>query len=237
MGGGRGDGNAFALPEFDRLLYCVGFDRRVGASMREIYLDGLTNLLRLVEARSFLFVYTSSTSVYGQDHGDWVAEDDATEPRSESGRMVLEAEGIARSRRASIVRLAGLYGPGRIIRRAAIQAAEPIAGDPGKRVNLVQIDDAASATIAALDRGQPGRVYNVADDRPVDREELYGLTARCLGAPPPRFVPAAAGEEADRRVANRRMKEELGVVLAYPDVTTGLPASIMAERINPPPPR
>lgn len=224
------------LPEFDRLVYCIGFDRTSGLPMREVYVDGLNRFLERLDARSFPFVYTSSTSVYGQDDGYWVTEDDATEPATESGRVVLEAEGIARSRGASIIRLAGLYGPGRIIRRAAILAGEPIAGDPAKRVNLVQIDDAASAVVAALDRGRPGRAYNVADDRPVERQELYELTARCLGAPAPRFV-AAESSEADRRIANGRMKEELGVGLAYPDITTGLPASIGAERVSPPPPR
>jgi nucleoside-diphosphate-sugar epimerase len=226
------------LPEFDRLVYCVGLDRTSGAPMKSVYLDGLTNLLGFLQVRSFRFVYTSSTSVYGQDHGAWVTEDDPTEPTSESGRVVLEAEGIARYRGAVVLRLAGLYGAGRIIRRAAILAGEPIAGDPRKRVNLVHVEDAASAVVAALDRGRPGRVYNVADDRPADREELYGLSARCLGAPPPKFVPAAA-YETDRRIANRRMKEELGVSLIHPDITAGLPASVEAEaeRVSPRSPR
>ena len=204
--------------------------------MREVYVDGLRHFLDRLDGRSFRFVYTSSTSVYGQDDGSWVTEEESTSPKTESGRVVLEAEGIARGRGASVVRLAGLYGPDRIIRRAAILAGEPIAGDPAKRVNLVQIDDAASAVVAALDRGRPGRVYNVADDRPVERRELYERTARYLGAPAPRFVDAGSGE-ADRRIANRRMKEELGVNLAYPDVATGLPASVEAERLSPPPPR
>lgn len=228
------------LPSFDRLVYCVGFDSKAGPSRREVYVEGLSRFLETQTDRPHRFVYTSSTGVYGHDDGSWVTEDDPADPRTESGRVALEAETIARDHGAIVVRLAGLYGPGRIIRRAAIQAGEPIASAPAKRVNLVQVDDAASAVVAALDRGSPGRVYNVADDRPATRAELYGITARCLGAPAPTFLPAQA-EEADRRIANRRMRDELGVVLTYPDVASGLPASISIEaeegRVSPPPAR
>jgi nucleoside-diphosphate-sugar epimerase len=222
-------------PSFDRLVYCVGFDRSGGASMRSVYVDGLTRFLARIDRPITKFVYASSTGVYGQDDGSWVSEDAPTEPRHESGRVCLDAEAVARERGASVVRLAGLYGPGRIVRRAAILAGEPIIGDPDKVINLIQIDDAAAVVVAALDRGESGRITNVADDRPVSRRELYTLTASLLGAEPPVFLAPAtdaapAREEANRRIANQRMKQELGVVLAYPDVTTGLPASVAAER-------
>jgi nucleoside-diphosphate-sugar epimerase len=217
------------LPSFDHLLYCVGFDRSSGASMRTVYVDGLLGILGRLEGRSLRFVYAGSTSVYGQDDGSIVTEDDPTEPRQTSGQVCLEAERIAIARGASVLRLAGLYGPGRIIRRAALLAGEPIIGDPEKVVNLIHIDDATTAAVAALDLGQPSRVYNVADDRPVSRRELYALTAACLGAPVPSFRPLegeSGREEANRRIGNPRMKDELGVLLQYPDVTTGIPASI-----------
>jgi nucleoside-diphosphate-sugar epimerase len=227
-------GAAIEIPPFDRLVYCLGFDRSSGRSRREVYVEGLRRFLRTRETPIPRFVYTSSTSVYGQDGGASVTEDDSTDPRTESGQIVLEAEWVARVHGAIVLRLAGLYGPGRIIRRASIVAREAIAGDPEKRINLVHVDDAALAVVAALDRGTPGRIYNVADDRPAMRGELYGRTAHLLGAPPPQFVPSA-GEEADRIIANHRMKEELEVALRYPDVSTGLHASIEAERITPPP--
>ena len=222
------------LPEADRVVYCVGFDRASGHSMREVYVDGLRRALERLAQPVDRFVYASSTGVLGRDDGGWVTEDDTPEPRHESGRVCLDAEHEARDKGASIVRLAGLYGPGRIVRRAAILEGTPIVGDPRKIINMIQIDDAATAIVAALDRGIPGRIYHAVDDRPVSREELYGLTARLLGAPEPTYVapdPSAsnAREEANRRIGNRRMKDELGVVLRYPDVTTGLPASIAAE--------
>jgi nucleoside-diphosphate-sugar epimerase len=223
------------LPGFDRLVYAVGFDRGAGVAMRDVYVGGLGRFLDRIGRDSCRFVYASSTGVYGQADGSTVTEDDPTEPRHESGKICLEAETLARSRGGIVVRLAGLYGPGRIVRRDALLAGEPIAGDPAKAINLVQIDDAAAATVAALEQGEPGRVYNVADDRPATRDELYRLSAHCLGAPPPRFAESissqsAGREEANRRVSNCRMKEELRVVLRHPDVTTGIPSSIAAER-------
>jgi nucleoside-diphosphate-sugar epimerase len=221
------------VPEFDRLLYCVGFDRGAGETRRTVYVEGLSRFLEVVRGRRYRFVYASSTSVYAQDDGSWVDEDSPTEPRQESGLACLEAERVARGHGASVLRLAGLYGPGRIIRREALLAGEPIAAEPDKVVNFVQIDDAAAATVAALDLAEAGRIYNVADDRPVSRLELYTTTSECLGVAPPRFEPAKGpgADEPNRRIANRRMKEELRVILRYPDVATGLPASIAEERV------
>ncbi len=222
-------GSSFDLPDFDRLVYCIGYDRGSGRAMREVYVDGLRRFFERAPAFD-RFVYTSSTGVYGQDDGSWVTEDDPAEPRHESGRICLDAEHEARDKGATVVRLAGLYGPGRIIRRAAILAGEPISGDPDRPVNLVQIDDAATATIAALDRGVTGLIYNVADDRPPSRRELYTITAQLLDAPAPTFVAGhSSREESNRRISNHRMKDDLAVALAYPDITTGLPASVSAE--------
>ena len=225
------------LPSADRVLYCVGLDRAAGVPMRTVYVDGLRNVLQALDGKAGRFVYASATSVYGRNDGGWVDEDSPTEPATASGRACLEAETLARewagTRRfeLSIVRYSGLYGPGRVIRRDALKRGEPIAGDPEKYLNLIHIDDAASAALAALDRGQHERVYLASDDRPVPRREYYELAARLLGAPDPRFAPpgpgsaAAPREEADRRVSNRRIKEELGLAWAYPDITTGLPAT------------
>jgi nucleoside-diphosphate-sugar epimerase len=225
------------LPRADRVLYCVGYDRAIGLPMRTVYVGGLTHVLEALGGRVEHLVYASATSVYGQTDGGWVDEDSPTEPREESGRVCLEAETLAqefavdRGLSLSVVRYSGLYGPGRIIRRRALERGEPIAGDPLKWLNLIHIDDAAAAAVAALDRARPGRVYLATDDRPVTREEYYTRAAACLEAPAPRFVlPGqgghAAASAANKRVANRRLKEELALTLTYPDISTGLPAAV-----------
>ena len=229
------------LPRADRALYCVGHDRATGLPMRTVYVGGLAHALEALAGRVGHLVLASATSVYGQENGEWVDEDSPTLPRDESGRVCVEAETLARAYAdehglsLSIVRYSGLYGPGRIIRRRALEQGEPIAGDPLKWLNLVHIEDAATATIAALDRGVPARVYLATDDRPVPREEYYRLAAHCLAAPAPRFVASWQGRHraatlANKRVSNRRIKGELGVSLAFPDISHGLPSAIAEER-------
>jgi len=226
--------DTLAFPPADRVLYCVGFDRSAGIAMRTVYVDGLRNVLGKLAILPGRFVYASSTGVYGRDDGEWVDEETPANPRHEAGRVCLEGEGVARSSLPAIVlRFSGLYGPGRILRRATLERGEPIVGDPRKYLNVIHIDDAAAAAVAALDRGEPGRIYNVSDDRPIPRSEYYERVAEYLRAPAPRFVPPlpdspeATREEANKRVSNRRMREELGFAPRYPDVATGIPAAMV----------
>jgi nucleoside-diphosphate-sugar epimerase len=231
------------LPAADRVLYCVGFDRAAGASMRSVYVDGLKNVLDRLPRVPMRFVYASSTGVYGQTGGEWVDEDTPTCPRHESGKVCLEAEECVRawagydsSARATILRFAGLYGPGRVVRRGSLDRGEPIPADPDRFLNLIHIDDAARAATAALAIGEPDTIYLIADDRPVTRREYYSRAAALAGAPEPRFVPPrpeadlASRDHSNKRVANHRMKRRLGVALEYPDITTGLPAALSSTR-------
>lgn len=221
-------GTLASLPTADRVLYCVGFDRGAGVAMRTVYVNGLMDALKKLPATPRRFVYASSTGVYGQTDGGWVDEDAPTDPRHESGRVALEAETLARQRSAIVVRFAGLYGPGRIVRRAAIENGDVIPGDPSNYLNLIHLDDAAAAAVLALDLGEPGRIYLASDDRPVERLEYYGLAARLLGAPAPRFQrpDPSSPAEPNKRVSNHRIKTDLGLVLTYPDILTGVPAAL-----------
>jgi nucleoside-diphosphate-sugar epimerase len=169
--------------------------------------------------------------VYGQTGGEEVDEEAAAEPLEESGHIIQEAEQALRQDRpdAVVLRFAGIYGPGRLIRAAAIRAGEPLAVDPDRWLNLIHVEDGARAVVAAEAKGKPGAVYNVSDDRPARRREFYTLLAEMLGAPAPRFVPppepAPAHDRTNRRIVNARMRRELGVELRYPSFAEGLPAS------------
>lgn len=226
-----------ALPVADRVLYCVGFDRGAGVPMRVVYVDGLRNVLDRLAGRVGKLVYASSTGVYGQGDGEWVDEDSPTAPHHESGQIALAGEDNVRgfAGPAVILRFAGLYGPRRIPRREALIRGEAIAGDPHKYINLVHIDDAAAAALAALDAEGGGPLYVVSDDRPVERREYASLVARSLSAPEPRFSvpepgsPEARREEGNKRTSNRRIKAELGLVLNYPEIATGIPAALSSE--------
>jgi nucleoside-diphosphate-sugar epimerase len=119
------------LPSADCVLYAVGHDKRAAPSKREVYRDGLGNVLRELAPRATRCLYVSSTSVYGQNAGEWIDETSPCNPMTEDGQICLKAEEIARSKGAIVLRLSGLYGPGRLLRRIeAIRREQPITGNP-----------------------------------------------------------------------------------------------------------
>ena len=138
-----------------------------------------------------------------------------------------------------VLRYGGFYGPGTSVSLApdAVTAAPirkrrfPIVGDGGGVWSHVHIDDAASATAAAVDHGQPG-IYNIVDDDPASVREWLPVLARALHAKPPRCVPRGlgrllAGETATammtqaRGASNEKAKRELGWQLRYPSWRQG----------------
>lgn len=221
------------LPAVDTVLYCIGLDRSSGQSMRAVYVNGLANVLAALPS-FHRFIYISSTSVYGQTQGEEVDEESPTEPREESGKVVREAEQGLRSRlpEAMFLRFAGIYGPGRLLRRQTIEAGEPIRGDAEKWLNLIHVEDGAAAVLAAEERGQLGTIINICDDLAIRRREFYTRLAELLEAPGPRFVlppadaPLPPHERAHRRISNRRMHEMLKLQLGYPSYEEGLRASL-----------
>jgi nucleoside-diphosphate-sugar epimerase len=227
------DASLRRLPPANTVVYAVGFDRRSGATMREVYVDGLARVLDHLP-RPGRFVYVSSSSVYGQTDGGWVDESSPTEPREPSGEIVLAAEQTLRAKLpdAVILRFSGIYGPGRLLRRATIEKGEPIVGDADKWLNLIHVEDGARAILAAEQHANPGAIVNICDDTPVRRRDFYTELARVLRAPAPTFVAVPPGhptpphEQANRRICNARMKEALGVTLLYPGYREGLAARL-----------
>lgn len=149
-------------------------------------------------------------------------------------RVVVEAGGVA-------LRYGGLYGdPGDAQIEIVRKRRFPIVGDGGGVWSFVHLDDAAAATVLALDRGLPG-VYNVVDDDPAPVREWLPLLADALGAKPPRHVPRWLGRLAAGDVgiammteiqgaSNARAKRELGWTLGYPTWRQGFPAAYAAVR-------
>ena len=221
------------LPRASTLLYAVGLDRSSGKSFRDVCLGGLSNVIENVPVPD-RFIYISSTSVYGQSNGEDVDEDSLAEPVEENGAIIREAERMLESRvkGAIVLRFAGIYGPGRMIRRAAIEKGEPLLGNADKWLNLIHVEDGARAVLAAEKNGKAGETYLVADGHPARRRDFYTFMAELLAAPPARFEPLPNGmpspphERGNRRVSNRRMTEELGVELKFADYRSGLRGSI-----------
>ncbi len=188
-------------------------------------------------------VLISTSGVYGDCRGEWVAEERPPLPQADRARRRLDAENELQawaSRHAVetvILRVPGIYGPGRLP-RARIVAGEPVlraAESPWS--NRVHIDDLVRACLAAARGGRPGAVYNVADGAPTTMTDYFNRVADALGLPrPPQIGLAEAGPRLgegmrsylaeSKRLDIRRLREELGVVPQYPDLARGLAACV-----------
>lgn len=223
------------LPEVEVLLYAVGFDRSSGLSQRAIYVEGLTNVLDAVADRVGRLLYVSSTSVYGQNQGEWIDETSPCEPTKENGRICREAEQVVERfpNHHNIFRLAGIYGPGRLLRRLAdLKAGQPISGDPEGWLNLIHVDDAGQVLLAAEHRAKSGAVYLVSDNQPIRRREYYAQLAQLAGVDLPPFDAGSQPRHADglgKRCSNRKIREDLGVELLYPSIEQGLPHAVAGD--------
>lgn len=216
-----------SLPLVDVAVHAIGLDRGSGQTMREVYVEGLTNVLDALPKLG-RFIYVSSLSVFGQMDGELIDESSAIEPIEESGRIVREAERLLRSRmeNAITLRFAGIYGPGRLLRERAIVNGEPIVGNPERWLNLIHVEDGVRAVLAAEERARPGMNCNVSDNEPVKRRDYYRLLAEVLNAPEPRFIIPEGDppphERTNRRAVNALMRLVLKVDLEYPTYREGL---------------
>ncbi len=227
------------LPAAQTILYAVGYDRTSGLPRARVQIEGLRAVLDALPQPPVRLIYVSSTAVYGNCEGAWVDENTPCRPDRESGRILLAAEEVLRSHpigsHAIVLRLAGLYGPGRIPRMQDLLANQPIAVAPSAVVNLIHVDDAASVVLAAEQRAQPPATYAVSDGHPVPRREFYHYLSELLHLPSPTFVNVEPDQNqslrgfGNKRVRNARILEELDIDLAYPSYREGLAAIVHAQ--------
>lgn len=235
------------LPAADAALYAVGYDRAGGRDRRAVVVEGLRNALDALTGKTDQVVFISTTSVYAQSDGEWIDEGSPAEPRTEPGRLALEAERLLNPHSAPgtphpvVLRLSGLYGRGRLLRRVEqLRAGEPIAGDGDAWLNLIHVEDAATAVLLAAgrllnqsrdrERAVPTETFLVTDDRPVTRQEYYGRLAKLTNSPAPVFDPSAEARSAGlgKRCRNGRIKQELKLRLRYPTFENGLADAVRA---------
>lgn len=221
------------LPEVDVVLHAVGFDRSAAPSKREVYVSGLGQVLDAMTNRCRRFIHVSSTSVYAQQAEEWVDENSPLEPIDESGCICLDAERLIQQAAErspatafNILRLSGIYGPQRLLSRVdAIRTGASLPGPRDSWLNLIHVDDAASAVVACAERGVAGATYLISDDRPIRRHEYYEQLAALLSAPAPTFDEAAIARHTKgrgKRCRNHKLRTELKVELQYPTLEAGL---------------
>jgi nucleoside-diphosphate-sugar epimerase len=184
-------------------------------------------------------LYYSTIGVYGDHAGAWVEETSATLTRIARGLARLEDEARwataarARGAEADILRLSGIYGPGRnaLINLSRGEGRRIV--KPGHVFNRAHVDDIAEATKLVLTRGLPGQIWNVADNEPAPPQDVVAYAAALLGLTPPpeepfdeaRLSPRAREFYADnKRVSIAKAKTLLGFEPAYPTYREGLKA-------------
>jgi nucleoside-diphosphate-sugar epimerase len=215
------------LPDTSDIVHCVSMGRKQGES-----LPGMAQFLAELARRKWAgrLIHVSTTSVYGQTDGSWVTEESPADPTTDSGRVALDLEALVRNglpEQTITIRMAGLYGLGRIIQRSAVEQGEAIGGDPNRWLNLIHVSDATDVVVGALRTAQASRMYLGCDNRPITRAVYYNTLAELIGAPAPRWKPSNEGEvEPNKRVSNRKMREELGVDLRHPTIFEGLKAAL-----------
>ena len=198
------------------------------AGYRRAYVQANLTLLRAarrLELRAL--VYSGSTGVFGQRDGSEVLETTPPQPESGTARVLAEAERLLLDAATSglparIVRLSGLYGPGRtwMLDRVRSGAMGLGPGD-GAWLNACHQDDAVTALVAVLDRGRDGGIYHATDAGPMRRRELIRHVAARLGIPPPQAAGAGPGGP-DRRISGVATRAELGFDLRWPSLREGL---------------
>lgn len=236
------------LPEVESVLFAVGYDRDSGQSIEVIYSLGVANVLAALPSSVERLIYISTTGVYGDADGDVVDESTPPNPQRAGGKASLAAEqhlaSSRLSRQAAVLRLAGIYGPGRVPYLDKLKAGEPIAAPSEGWLNLTHVDDAARIVVAvddwlaghdvavseAMRPRERTMVFNVSDGSPVIRGDYYREVARLIGAPEPKFEkpesdsPAAARAAANKRICNAKLMETLGIRLKHPSYREGLTA-------------
>jgi nucleoside-diphosphate-sugar epimerase len=225
---------------YDWIVNCVASGGGGAAEYRQVYLEGTRNLLNhLLKAPPKKYVYTSSTSVYGQTDGSAVKEESPTEPQSDTSRILVETEKLLiqsfQEHRLPtvILRLAGIYGPDRgYWFRQFLKNEARIEGHGERIMNMIHRDDVIGVIIEALESAHPGSIYNVVDEEPTSQLRFFHWLADSLGRHLPPYDPQPAAADAGKRdrsnkkVLNRRLKMELGYQFKYPTFREGLTVEI-----------
>lgn len=219
---------------FDRVLLTFTPKAACDEGYREAYVDTLAALMPVLAARTPLpyIVFVSSTSVYAQQDGEWVDEQSECLPTHFSGQRLLEAEALLGDSKlpVTLVRAAGIYGPGRDYLLRQVVAGK---GGDDRYTNRIHVEDAArfiAQLLAARGLGAYGApIFNLCDSAPVKDTKVRQWLATQLrsqgGVLVPQLSPSATTRGGHKRVTNERLLAS-GFTLQYPDYQAGYQALV-----------
>lgn len=214
---------------FDAVIHCASTRGGDVDLYRRTYLEGARNLLDRFVGSTMLF--TSSTSVYAQQGGEWVTEESAAEPQHATGKVLRETEKLVSAHGGIVARLAGIYGPGRSALLKKFLSGEAVVDPTNDRfINQVHRDDVAAALFLLLDQQlERDRIYNVVDDDPILLSECYRWLAQKLNRPlalGARSTSSRKRGESNKRVRNAKLRS-LGWTSRYPSFAEGMEKSVL----------
>ncbi len=209
-------------------------------------LDRRTRNLTAILPEGGRLVYISTSGVYGDCGGARIDETRTEAPHNGRAWRRVDAERVLRGwarqshARLAIVRVPGIYAASRLPLQRLQQGTPALEAQDDVFTNHIHADDLASIIVRALQRALPGRVYHAVDDTEMKMADYFDAVAAAFALPPPPRLPRAALREQvspmllsfmseSRRMANGRIKQELGVRLGYPDVHAALAAMAPAK--------
>ncbi len=226
------------LPDgLDFIFYTLSSGGGGEAGYRAAYADGPKNLLKAIDKkgeRPGRIFFTSSTAVYAQTDGGPVDEESPALPVHYAGRTLLEGERafLESGHPATILRLSGIYGPGRTRLIDAVRAGQAeVHEGPPRFTNRIHRDDCAGVLAHLMKMDAPDEVYVGVDDEPADRRKVLNWLAERLGVPQPRVAgdgeAPSARAATNKRCSNARLKAS-GYRFLYPSYREGY-AEMIAE--------
>lgn len=214
--------------DYDLVVFAVSADSRQHEHYQALYETGLNNVLNhFADAGATPpFLMVSSTSVYGQNGGEWVDEGSSTQPASATAQWLVKAEQRLwqAGERNCVVRFSGIYGPGRdwLLRRAA--AGEAIQRDPPSYTNRIHQDDCLAVLLFLIGKMLDGTkldpCYLASDNDPAPLWDVMTWIAAQFGYPPPQALPTALDVPQNKRCSNARLNA-LGYRWLYPSYKDG----------------
>ena len=225
-------------PGLDVVFYTAAADAPDDEAYRAAYVEGLHNLLRALDHQRQALrrvFFTSSTGVYAQASGAWVDETSPTEPAEFSGIRVLEGERllIENPFPATVLRLGGIYGPGRTRLIERVRQGLAVCQDgPPLYTNRIHRDDCAGALRHLMTLAEPASLYLGVDHEPAEQCEVLQWLAARLGVSPPGVEPPSGSEvrrhQSNKRCSNAKLVAS-GYVFRYSSFRDGYMALLDAE--------
>ncbi len=204
-------------PSQDFVVNCVGAASRTLDGYRQSYVKGQDSVREWIgSGKVGTLLFTSSISVYPQTGGALVDELSPTKGVSERAELLLEAEGKCLSPspslgRSFVLRLAGIYGPGRHLLIEKLKKGQAFEGNSARTLNLIHVEDAARAVLCCLNSGDENRggTYNVSDGSHFSRGEIVSWLADKLGLQTTPFAQNDPDGTPDRKVSTELISKEL----------------------------